>query len=111
MIASAKSKSASDRPTCVVPGCTRQVYSRGLCVPCNRAARKLVESGEATWEELESMNPPLALPKKSDQVNALVAAFRKAKERQAYHSAKLQEVNDYIKANIKTGRKTTAKKK
>lgn len=74
-----RAKTKSNRSICVVPDCTRQVYSRGLCVPCNRAARKLIERGEATWEELESMKPPLALPKKGDQVNPLVAAFRAAK--------------------------------
>jgi hypothetical protein len=55
-----------------------------------------VEKGETTWEELASLG--LALPKKGDQVNALVAAFRAAK------SAGKAVVNK-IKAKVKAGGK------
>jgi hypothetical protein len=101
MIAAAKEpRSTGSQPKCVVPGCTRQAYSRGLCLPCNRAARKLVEKGETTWKELESMG--FALPKKGDQVNALVAAFREAKQTELERPVKVVKVAEFRAAKSKS---------
>ena len=48
---------------CLTPNCTREpaaALKRGLCMTCHSKAKKLVESGATTWDELVGMN--LALP-------------------------------------------------
>ena len=45
---------------CLAPGCGRDPEHRGLCLPCYRAAARLVRLGKADWADLEKRN--LALP-------------------------------------------------
>lgn len=42
----------SDYPECLARDCVCIVYKMGLCRSCYHTARKLVESGDATWEQL-----------------------------------------------------------
>jgi hypothetical protein len=49
---------------CIVPDCTSPAKTRGLCDKCYAAASKDVKAGITTWAELESANPPLAIPSK-----------------------------------------------
>ena len=48
---------------CLTPRCTRPAapaLNRGLCMMCHSSAKKMVESGTATWDGLASIG--LALP-------------------------------------------------
>lgn len=45
---------------CIIPGCGRPYHSRGLCDTCRTSARRAVNRGETTWEELVELG--LALP-------------------------------------------------
>jgi len=50
--------------TCIIEGCGRRVaaaYGRGLCAGCYTSAKRLVDVGKVSWEELE--NARLALRK------------------------------------------------
>jgi len=47
---------------CITPRCTNNAKTRGLCGSCYAAAAKAVKRGEATWEYLQGLDPPLALP-------------------------------------------------
>ena len=56
---------------CLVPKCTRMeapAYKRGLCTQCHSKARKMVESGQTTWEQLEAMG--LVKPQDDDPFTA-----------------------------------------
>lgn len=67
---------------CLVKGCNRKQYSRGLCTTHNRTAADNVAKGKTTWEELESFG--MALPTKrpgrkspfSDQLLTAKAGLR-----------------------------------
>lgn len=37
---------------CVTDGCVRDGISRGLCQTCYVSAKKIVDSGKYSWEEL-----------------------------------------------------------
>lgn len=45
---------------CLAPGCEAKAGNprdyKGLCVKCYSAAKRMVESGESTWEELQRMS-------------------------------------------------------
>lgn len=48
----------SGPPKCLTPRCTRPAapaLKRGLCMACHSSAKKMVASGMATWEGLESL--------------------------------------------------------
>lgn len=44
---------------CITDKCTRQAcqqeYARGLCLVCYSIAKKMIESKQTTWEELEKL--------------------------------------------------------
>ena len=40
---------------CQVEACTRKASTRGVCDSCYMHARNLVNSGEASWKQLEDM--------------------------------------------------------
>jgi len=60
--------------SCVVPGCSREATSRGLCGSCYLAASKLVKQGRTTWEALQARGLALA----PTAGRAGTGAFRKA---------------------------------
>lgn len=43
--------------TCLVPACKKRVggQTKGLCMSCYSKAKKKVDAGETTWEELADM--------------------------------------------------------
>ena len=48
---------------CMTPSCTRPsspALKRGLCLVCYSKARKMIDAGSTTWEEVVSLG--LALP-------------------------------------------------
>lgn len=64
---------------CAVELCIRPAAAemRGLCMLCYSKAKKKVESGEVTWDQLEDMG--LCLPKVD--VDPFTAAYNQAKEK------------------------------
>lgn len=60
---------------CLILKCQRQsaVNMRGLCLVCYGRAKKMVESGQTSWQELEEMGLSLAASSPFDD-----AFFRKA---------------------------------
>ena len=44
-----------DKVICLVPGCTADEFSRGLCVTHYQNARRLIKRGKTSWEKLESL--------------------------------------------------------
>lgn len=67
---------AAKKDQCKTPGCTRQAYSRGVCNPCFCMARKLVDSGNTTFDELERLG---LVEAKRNSASAFRLAFEKAK--------------------------------
>ena len=55
-------------PECIIPKCSNiqnpNDWARGLCMRCYGIAKKRVEAGVVTWEELVGLG--LALPKESE---------------------------------------------
>lgn len=39
-------------PICIVPRCPRKQHARGLCSTCYRTAKRMIENGEVTEEQL-----------------------------------------------------------
>ena len=65
-------------PKCLTKGCLRQSATslkRGLCMPCYSAAKKMVESGKTTWDELVS----LGLAMGDADTDPFIKAFNSAK--------------------------------
>lgn len=65
-------------PNCLTKGCHRRsaaAIMRGLCLPCYSIAKKLVESGKTTWEELVS----LGLATGGTDADPFTKAFNNAK--------------------------------
>lgn len=63
---------------CMVPQCERPqalAMKRGLCMPCYSKAKKMVESGKTTWEQLEEMGLS-----KSQEDDPFTEAFNAAKK-------------------------------
>jgi len=69
---------------CRIKGCTGKVHTRGVCFRCYRAAYRLVEREQTTWDELESMGL-LATTKRSPNSPTvpLTIVFRAMKLRKA----------------------------
>lgn len=51
---------------------------RGLCMTCYSRAKRMVEAGTTTWDEIVMMG--LALSDSAGGVDPFMAAFREAKE-------------------------------
>ncbi len=45
-----------EKRKCLQPGCPASGAHRGLCIKHYGQAKKLVEGGKATWEQLASLN-------------------------------------------------------
>lgn len=45
-------RAAVEIKNCMITGCSGIASRRGLCLNCYSRAKKLVESGETTWEKL-----------------------------------------------------------
>ena len=43
---------AKPKPICLMPGCTNQASSRGICQTCNRDVQLSIELGKVTEAEL-----------------------------------------------------------
>ncbi len=41
--------------TCTIPNCKRKALHRGLCRACLTSAKRAVQAGKTTWEELERL--------------------------------------------------------
>lgn len=69
---------------CIIAACQRNAASgmRGLCLKCYSRAKKTVEAGQATWEELERMG---LAESRADGTDPFDAALQKAKQQQAAH--------------------------
>ena len=67
-----KSQPETNNVECLVPGCTNEAKSRGLCGNCYTAARNAVKGGKTTWEKLEKAGLALA---SSRQESAFAKAF------------------------------------
>ena len=50
---------------CMVPNCHNNSVRRGLCAACSIFARRMIEKGETTWEELETAGKCLPSNRKS----------------------------------------------
>jgi hypothetical protein len=48
--------------TCITPGCVAHQQTRGVCVTCYQAAKRLMQTGKATDEQLVGLG--LLLPHK-----------------------------------------------
>lgn len=72
MIARAKQKPPA---RCIVPACNRDCDApRGLCTSCYQSGRKLIHSGQTTWEQLEQLG--LSRPQvTAESANPLRRAF------------------------------------
>jgi len=46
---------SNENDTCVIDGCGKRVNAHGLCNACYRGAKRLVDSGEESWESLITM--------------------------------------------------------
>lgn len=44
-----------ERKQCMIPRCMRMVFKRGLCMVCYGKAKKKVQEGSTTWEQLEEV--------------------------------------------------------
>lgn len=69
-------KDAVDDPgqVCIVPNCGKKGSWKQLCPSCYGVAKKLIDKGETSWEELAEMG----LAKIEEK--PMIAAFRKKKE-------------------------------
>jgi hypothetical protein len=66
----------TERTRCLVPHCTRKVTSsRGICHACYATAKRLIDDGRTTWDELVKLN--LAAQKRA-KPNRLLEAFEAA---------------------------------
>jgi hypothetical protein len=75
------SSEADEIKECVIEGCSRHQFDRGLCNPCWQAARRRIRKskGKLTWEMLEEAG--LALPDEPTvrkNANPAVIAIEKA---------------------------------
>lgn len=64
---------------CIVTGCNfsaAKALKRGLCMMCHSKAKKMVESGQTTWDELVS----LGLSTHNTGADKFVDAFNAAME-------------------------------
>lgn len=62
---------------CLIEGCDRKAKSRGLCDACYQVARKRVNGGVVTWNQLFALG--LAIPAKRDTKKNAFADALKAK--------------------------------
>jgi hypothetical protein len=70
----------SSTRTCVSPECkssNKWVYARGLCGACYNQARRMVERGVTSWEELERFGLSEATNKGTE--STLLIALEKAR--------------------------------
>ena len=68
---------------CLTPGCARPAAAslkRGLCLLCYSRAKKLVEDGTTTWDEIVELG--LALPNDGEGADPFTKAFDGAKKKQ-----------------------------
>lgn len=68
---------------CITTNCHNKAVpanGRGLCMGCYSSAKKAVDSGKVTWEQLEEMR--LVLRKSDPFVEALERAMRGSMERE-----------------------------
>jgi len=84
VIASSPAKSPA-KNECMITGCDRKVETRGVCGTCYNAARKLVQDGQACWQDLETMG--LVKPTHGPSKNAFRIAFLSATSAKAGASA------------------------
>lgn len=67
---------------CMSTNCVRPAapaLQRGLCLICYSKAKKMVESGTTTWDEIVELG--LAMPCDSVDGDPFARSFREAKER------------------------------
>lgn len=67
--------SETEAPKCLTEGCHTKAQWKGLCASCYGVAKKLIEKGQTTWEELTE----LGLAKVD--IKPFEAAFKLAKQK------------------------------
>jgi hypothetical protein len=65
-----------DPPICATPDCAERPKWKGLCDRCYRSAKRLVDAGKTTWEDLAS----LGLASIDGAEDKFTAAFNKRKK-------------------------------
>ena len=74
---------------CIVPGCTNERFSRGVCQSCLREARMKIRLGETTDEQLVAANLLLPMERAGrKKKNALAKALEQAASRKAVRRGK-----------------------
>jgi hypothetical protein len=67
------------KPPCIIDGCARESYCRGLCSPCYmRAIQLMKEDPSLNWRDLEDMR----LAKRS-LTSPFMIAYQKALQKKA----------------------------
>ena len=63
---------------CAIKACNEEAATRGLCKSCYQNARRRVEAGEFTWEELERKRivRPTTRGRRSAMLDAALAAAK-----------------------------------
>ncbi len=78
------------RPKCITPGCDHISHYRGLCNGCYQSALAIINTGQTTWLELESLG--LADPgRKRTAANRLRDAWIEAKRRKSMETGEPNE--------------------
>lgn len=69
----------NEYPKCLSKNCARRgtPIGRGLCLPCYSRAKKAVEAGATTWDEIVALG--LALPGEPDGGDPFTQALNEAR--------------------------------
>lgn len=73
---------------CLTPKCQGTAAHRGLCLKCYSTAKRAVEGGETTWEELEQLGMVESVV---DKFRAAFDAIRREKKGATDHQTESDE--------------------